>query len=91
MRGRTAPLLTPAINGFPHVPAGRQDEAEDAMRDVRGEVAEQRKQLKELLDAGGLIIQGRACSSFLRAVGPLLCAVLCALLWAERRCTAACL
>ncbi|PRW55979.1 DDT domain-containing isoform A [Chlorella sorokiniana] len=29
----------------------RQDEAEDAMRDVRGEVAEQRKQLKELLDA----------------------------------------
>lgn len=25
------------------------------MRDVRGEVAEQRKQLKELLDAGGCV------------------------------------
>ena len=34
-------------------PAGREDEALDAKRDVREEMAEQRKQLKELLDAGG--------------------------------------
>jgi hypothetical protein len=33
--------------------AGREDEAVDVKRDVREELAEQRKQLKELLDAGG--------------------------------------
>jgi hypothetical protein len=35
------------------IPAGREDEAVDVKRDVREELAEQRKQLKELLDAGG--------------------------------------
>ena len=37
--------------------AGREDEAVDAKRDVREEVAEQRKQLKEILDAGGCWVQ----------------------------------
>lgn len=41
------------------VGAGREDEAVDAKRDVRGELAEQRKQLKELLDAGGSAVGGR--------------------------------
>ncbi len=32
--------------------AGREDEAIDVKRDVREELAEQRKQLKDILDAG---------------------------------------
>ena len=35
---------------------GREDEALDVKRDVREEMAEQRKQLKELLDAGAWLV-----------------------------------
>ena len=41
-------LLPPPL---PSLPAEREDEALDVKRDVREEMAEQRKQLKELLDA----------------------------------------
>lgn len=46
----TQPSLNPSL---PLLPCpGREDEALDAKRDVREEMAETRKELKELLDAG---------------------------------------
>lgn len=45
------PLAVPTAT-FGARPTGRADEAEDAKRDVREELAEQRKALKELLDSG---------------------------------------